>query len=80
MDKEGGDFFSPRSLDVSRAPSYGQTSFINSENIKRDFRSQFIVKLTIVASLGGFIFGYDTGVIASANLHFNQTWPKIKDT
>jgi MFS family permease len=37
----------------------------------------FIVFVSIVGSIGGFLFGYDTGIIAGAQLYFKDTWPEI---
>ena len=37
----------------------------------------FLVRITIVGSIGGFLFGYDTGIIAGAQLYFKDDWPEI---
>ena len=40
----------------------------------------FMVQLVTIAALGGFLFGYDTGVIAGAQLYFKDDWPDITDS
>ena len=39
----------------------------------------FMMQLVTIAALGGFLFGYDTGVIAGAQLYFKDDWPDITD-
>ena len=39
----------------------------------------FMIKLVTIAAIGGFLFGYDTGVVAGAQLYFVNDWPDITD-
>ena len=39
----------------------------------------FMVQVVSIAAIGGFLFGYDTGVISGAQLFFKDDWPDITD-
>lgn len=41
------------------------------------YKKAFILVVTFAGSLGGFLNGYDTGIISGAQLYFKDTWPDI---
>mmetsp|Transcript_10434 Transcript_10434/g.17521 ORF Transcript_10434/g.17521 Transcript_10434/m.17521 type:complete len:314 (-) Transcript_10434:23-964(-) len=46
---------------------------------ERSYSLLFVSKLVMVASLGGFLFGYDTGIISGAQLYFKNDFPLITE-
>ncbi|WVY93012.1 hypothetical protein V8G54_032100 [Vigna mungo] len=44
------------------------------------FRNPYIVGLTAVASIGGLLFGYDTGVISGALLYIKDDFEAVRDS
>ena len=61
-----------------------KTGMLNQNNDNRqepqnlpEYNKCFIAVLTIGGSIGGFLFGYDTCIIAGAQLFFKDTWPDI---
>lgn len=44
---------------------------------ERPYNIGFIIQITLIVALGGFIFGYDTGIIGGAALYFDEDFPYI---
>ena len=41
------------------------------ENPSRTYNLCYIIQLSLIGSIGGFLLGYDTGVIAGAQVYFD---------
>ena len=67
----------PSSDGTRTASDIGNVSGSTSET---KYNVCFMVQLVTIAALGGFLFGYDTGVIAGTQLYFKDDWPDITDS
>jgi major inositol transporter-like SP family MFS transporter len=52
--------------------SYTSTKRISSTSSGREDPTTFMIRLTMIASLGGLLFGFDTGVIAGALVYLRE--------
>ena len=64
-----------------QAQSVAKSSAPPSDQVSDDeaYKKVFLVKLVMVASVGGFLFGYDTGIVSGAVLYLQDSWPGISD-
>ena len=47
------------------------------DNSERTYNLCYIIQLSLIGSIGGFLLGYDTGIIAGAQVYFDSDWPEI---
>lgn len=62
---------------ISRHSSKNFSSFASLTTASRSYNLMFIVQITLIVAMGGFIFGYDTGIIGGAALYFVDDFPLI---
>jgi len=72
---------SNRSYNFETEPREFQDSksakFTEASAGERTYELCFLIKLVFTIGIGGFLFGYDTGVIAGAQLYLERDWPDI---
>lgn len=65
--------------EISQSKNPNSTVFCSKNDFSStsSYNTCFITVMTLLAAIGGFLFGYDTGIIGGAILFFPNDFPSI---
>ena len=71
----------PSTFEISSC-DYQTSAKLNNSNTKanssnRPYNILYIIQMTLIIAMGGFLFGYDTGIIGGAALYFSDDFHDI---